>query len=126
MLKKIYYHDTDAGGVVYYANYLKYFEEARTEIFREKGVDIRKLSKQDILFAVRRVEIDYKAPARYADTLTIFTQISKIKNASLEFIQNIEKAGETLVKARIQMVCINSNFVPRIIPQEVTQCLKKE
>ena len=126
MLKKIYYHDTDAGGVVYYANYLKYFEEARTEVFKEKEIDIYKLSKQNILFAVRKVEVDYKTPARYADTLTIFTQISKIKNASLEFIQSIERNNETLVKARTQMVCVNSNFVPQVIPREVAQCLKKE
>ena len=126
MLKKIYYHDTDAGGVVYYANYLKYLEEARTEFFREKGVDICKLSKQDILFAVRRVEVDYKAPARYADTLTITVSISKIKNATLEFTQSINIGDQILVKAKTQLVCINSNFAPQAIPEEVSQCLRKE
>ncbi len=126
MLKKIYYHDTDAGGVVYYANYLKYFEEARTEFFKEKSIDICKLLEQDIVFAVRRVEVNYKAPARYADTLTVSTRISKIKNASLEFSQSIDRAGKILVKAQTQIVCVNSNFIPKIIPQGVIQCLKKE
>ena len=126
MLKKIYYHDTDAGGVVYYANYLKYLEEARTEFFKQKGIDICKLSEQDIVFAVRRVEVNYRAPARYADTLTVSTRISKIKNASLEFSQSIDRAGKILVEAQTQIVCVNSSFIPKTIPQGVIQCLKKE
>lgn len=126
MLKKIYYHDTDAGGVVYYANYLKYFEEARTEFFQQKDIDICELAKKSIVFAVRKVEVSYKAPAYYSDNLTIFTKVSKIKNASLEFIQSIERNTKILVEAQTQMVCVDSNFAPRGIPQEVIQCLKKE
>ncbi len=125
MEKKIYYHDTDAGGVVYYANYLRYLEEARTELLREKGVDIGKLAEAGILFAVRRVEIDYKAPARYADTLTITASITKVKNATLEFTQTINRGDQILVKAKTQLVCITSNFRPQAIPQEVDQCLRK-
>ena len=126
MKKKIYYHDTDAGGVVYYANYLKYLEEARTELLREKGVDIGRLAGKGILFAVRKVEIDYKAPARYADTLTIAASITKVKSASLEFTQSINRGDQILVKAKIQLVCINSNFEPQAFPEEVGQCLRKE
>jgi len=125
MEKKIYYHDTDAGGVVYYANYLKYLEESRTELLREKGVDIAKLAGSGILFVVRKVEIDYKAPARYADTLTITASINKIKSATLEFAQSINRGDQTLVVAKTQLVCINSNFIPQAIPEEVNQCLKK-
>lgn len=125
MKKKIYYHDTDAGGVVYYANYLKYLEEARTELFREKGVDISELAAKGVLFAVRRVEIDYKAPGRYADTLTLITSISKIKNATIEFDQSVNRGDRVLVKAKTQLVCINSNFSPQAIPDEVSQCLRK-
>ena len=125
MKKRIYYHDTDAGGVVYYANYLRYFEEARTELLRKKGVDISKLAEAGILFAVRKVEIDYKAPARYADTLTITASISKVRNATLEFTQSINRGDQILVKAKTQLVCINSNFIPQAIPEEVNQCLKK-
>ena len=126
MKKKIYYHDTDAGGVVYYANYLKYLEEARTELLREEGVDISELAGKGILFAVRRTEINYKSPARYADTLTIIASISKIKNASLEFTQSIRRGDQTLVEANTQLVCINSNFIPQAIPEEVSQCLRKK
>ena len=126
MKKKIYYHDTDAGGVVYYANYLKYFEEARTELLKEKGVDISKLSEEGILFAVRKVEIDYKTPARYADTLIITACLSKVKNATLEFTQTITRGDKVLVEAKTQLVCINSNFIPQVIPAEVSQCLRKD
>ena len=126
MEKKIYYHDTDAGGVVYHANYLKYLEEARTELLKEKGVDISKLAEKGILFAVRKVEIDYKAPARYADTLTIIASISKVKNASLEFIQSINKGDQILIKAKTQLACIDSDFAPQAIPEKVGQCLKKD
>lgn len=126
MKKKIYYHDTDAGGVVYYANYLKYLEEARTELLREEGVDIGELAGKGILFAVRRTEINYKAPARYADTLTIIASISKIKNASLEFTQSIKRGDQTLVEAKTQLVCVDSNFIPQVIPEEVSQCLRKK
>ncbi|MCK4912157.1 MAG: YbgC/FadM family acyl-CoA thioesterase [Candidatus Omnitrophica bacterium] len=126
MEKKIYYHDTDAGGVVYYANYLKYLEESRTELLKEAGVDISKLAGEGILFAVRKVEIEYKAPARYADTLIITALISRIKNATLEFTQTINRGDQILVKANTQLVCINSNFAPQAIPEEVSQCLRKE
>ena len=126
MKKKIYYHDTDAGGVVYYANYLKYLEEARTELLREEGVNIGELADKGILFAVKRTEINYKAPARYADTLTIMASISKVKNASLEFTQSIKRGDQTLVEAKTQLVCIDSNFMLQVIPDEVSQCLKKK
>ena len=68
MEKRIYYHDTDAGGVVYYGNYLKYLEEARTEILEKKGLSVLELNRQGYLFAVRKCTITYRSPARYADT----------------------------------------------------------
>jgi len=126
MEKKVYYYDTDAGGVVYYANYFKYFEEARTELLREKGINISKLAKTGILFAVRKAEISYKAPARYADTLTVTTSISKIKNATLEFTQSVSRGDQILVEAKIQLVCINSKFSPQVMPEEVSHCLKRK
>jgi acyl-CoA thioester hydrolase len=126
MEKKIYYHDTDAGGVIYYANYLKYFEEARTELLKEKGVDISRLAKQGILFAVRKVEIDYKVPGCYGDNLIVSARIERVKSASLEFIQSIDRAGEVLVTAKIQLVCISSDFKPRAFPEEASRCLKEE
>lgn len=125
MHKKIHYHDTDCGGVVYYANYLKYFEEARTEFMLAKGVDLRELSKQGILFAVKGAEIEYKAPARYGDDLFIHTEISKTKNASLDFTQSAQREDKVLVTAKTKLVYIDNNFRPKIIPQEVAKCLNK-
>lgn len=122
--KKIYYHDTDCGGVVYYANYLKYLEEARTEFFSDKGIGIKELGQKQILFVVRKVEIEYKAPASYADTLAVLTEITRFKNASLEFSQQIERAGRLLVVAKTQLVCVDDKFNPRIIPDPVIEKLR--
>ncbi|MFA6281569.1 MAG: YbgC/FadM family acyl-CoA thioesterase, partial [Candidatus Omnitrophota bacterium] len=77
MQKRIYYHDTDCGGVVYYANYLKYLEEARTEYMRERGLDLKELAGTGLLFVVKKVEIEYKSPARYADLLEISTKLGR-------------------------------------------------
>jgi len=119
MDKKIYYHDTDSGGVVYYANYLKYFEEARTEYLYNKGIDIKELSEKGSLFVVRRAEIDYKSPARYGDRLIISTDISKIRSASLVFCQQAKRGEQLLVCAKTQLVCVDGNFSPKAFPQEI-------
>lgn len=125
MHKKIHYHDTDCGGVVYYANYLKYFEEARTEFLLERGVDLRQLSKQGILFAVKSTEVEYKAPAYYGDELLIRTDITKIKNVTLEFVQSAEKENKALVAAKTKAVCIGKDFRPQPIPKKVIESLNK-
>ena len=123
LTKKIYYHDTDCGGVVYYANYLKYFEEARTEFLLVKGIEIAKLAKNNTWFVVASVEISYKAAAHYADELTVLTEIIKKKNASLEFKQEIKKNDQLLVSALTKLVCVSSDFKPKAIPQEVAGVL---
>ena len=123
--KKIYYHDTDAGGVVYYANYLKYLEEARTEYLSRKSLSIKELAQTNTLFVVKKVEIDYKAPACYGDELLIITEITKVKNISLEFSQDIKRADKLLVRAKTQLVCIDSSFSPKVLPDEVVEALNK-
>ncbi len=120
MPKRIYYHDTDCGGVVYYANYLKYFEEARTEYLRDKGLDIKELADSGTLFVVHKVDITYKFPARYADSLAVTTEISQAKSVSLIFSQQIKKGEQVLVSCRTQLVCVNRDFQPTIIPEEFT------
>lgn len=122
--KTVYYHDTDCGGVVYYANYLKFLEEARTEFLKEKGFNLKELSQKGTLFVVRHVDIDYKAPAHYADVLTITTAISKAKNVSLEFSQQITRDDQLLVNAITQLVCVSNAFVPKVIPDDMRQTLK--
>ncbi|MCM8830839.1 MAG: acyl-CoA thioesterase [Candidatus Omnitrophica bacterium] len=123
LIKRIYYHDTDCGGVVYYANYLKYLEESRTEYFLQKNIILNKLSEEGLLFLVKKVEIDYKAPAYYLDQIEIYTQISKIKSASLEFFQEIKKKEKILVVAKTILVCVNKEFRPTLIPQNIINVL---
>lgn len=117
---KIYYHDTDSGGVVYYANYLKYLEQARTEFFSEKGMPVKDLADSGTLFVVARQEIDYKSPAFYGDTLRVDTHISNISAVKIEFEHEIKKAnGQLVAKAKTLTVCVGRDFKPKAIPQEI-------
>ena len=83
---RIYYEDTDCGGVVYYANYLRYFERARTELLEARGIFVKECVPKGFFFVVAHQDIDYKSPAFYADVLNIETRISKISSASLILI----------------------------------------
>lgn len=121
--KKIYYHDTDCGGVVYYANYLKYFEEARTEFFLDKKIAVDQLAKNDTLFIVAAVNISHKAPAKYADQLVIFSEISKKKNASLEFLQEIKRGDKLLVSAVTKIVCVDARLKPKAMTEDIIKRL---
>ncbi|OGW84546.1 MAG: hypothetical protein A2987_01275 [Omnitrophica bacterium RIFCSPLOWO2_01_FULL_45_10] len=124
MKVKVYYHHTDAGGVVYYARYLEFLEEARTEYFESKGIVLKELAKKDILFVVSRQEIDYKSPAFYADTLDISTQVSRTSGVRLEFVQDIKnEAGRTIASAKTVLVSVDRTFKPRPIPEEVSSRL---
>jgi acyl-CoA thioester hydrolase len=125
MLKRIYYHDTDCGGVVYYANYLKYLEEARTEYMHERGLNLKELSEKGTLFVVRSVNIEYKAPAYYADTLEISTKIDKIRNVSVNFLQEIKREGKILISAVTTLVCIDKNFKPCAMCEEMLSSFSK-
>jgi tol-pal system-associated acyl-CoA thioesterase len=126
MQKKIYYHDTDSGGVVYYANYLKFLEEARTEAMREVGLEIKALAQQGILFVVRRQEIDYKAPALYGDILDVQTWVSSISAAQLTFEARIKNQdGQLVSTAKTLLVCVDSHLKPQAIPQELKDKLSR-
>lgn len=123
---KIYYHQTDCGGVVYYANYLKFLEEARTEFFESKGIFIKELVKQGVQFVVARQEIDYKAPAFYGDTLSIDTRLNEVGGVKLDFAYEIKnQEGQIVSAARTVMVCVNGNLKPQAIPEEVRNKLEK-
>ena len=124
--KKIYYHDTDAGGVVYYANYLKHLEEGRTEFCTQRGVDTAELVKQGIYFVVAHLEMDYKASAKYGDTVQVNTKIEKIGRSSLIFYQTITREDKLLITSFITWVCVNTQFKPVSIPNDVKQALQKK
>ncbi|MGD1075077.1 MAG: YbgC/FadM family acyl-CoA thioesterase [Thermodesulfovibrionales bacterium] len=121
--KRIYYHDTDCGGVVYYANYLKHLEEARTEFFLSKGIELRAWADNGIVFVVARVEIDYKSPARYQDTIKILTRIQRIRPVALEFSQEIIKETAPIVESHTTLVCVGRDFKPLRIPNEIKNIL---
>ncbi len=119
---KIYYHHTDCGGVVYYANYLKFLEEARTEYLAETGVSVKDYAERGTLFAVARQEIDYKLPAYYADTLEIDTRISNVSGVRMEFDYEIKNQNNKIIcLAKTILVCIDKNFKPKAIPEEVRE-----
>jgi acyl-CoA thioester hydrolase len=121
---KIYYHHTDAGGVVYYAKYLEFLEEARTEFFAQKGFLIKELIRQNILFVVGRQEIDYKAPVFYGDTLSIDTQVTDASRVKIEFAYKIKNQNNQIIAtAKTVMACVNSGFKPQAIPEEMRKKL---
>ena len=116
---RVYYEDTDAGGVVYYANYLRFYERARTEWLRAIGFEHQRLRSEDgIVFAVRNVEIDYLKPAVLDDALQVEATISDLRRASMTFEQRLLRGDDVLSKATVKIVCLDSDgFRPVPIPQ---------
>lgn len=116
---RVYWEDTDGGGVVYHANYLRFLERARTEWLRSIGIGQEALRKQqDVVFAVRSVQLDFLAPARLDDELLATVELSAVRGASLSFRQSLVRAdGVELVKAGIRAACLTaSTFRPRPLP----------
>lgn len=122
--KRIYYHDTDCGGVVYYANYLKYLEEARTEHLRSKGIDLIEVAKEGIIFAVADAAIKYKSPARYGDIIKITSRIENMGAASIVFYQEIKEKERLLVECRTTLVSLKPNFRVTPIPNRIERLLR--
>ena len=120
MKVKIYYHDTDCGGVVYYSNYLKFLEEARTEFFSERGFSIKELVEKETLFVVARQEIDYKAPAVYGDVLEIRTKVIEMSAVKIIFENEIyNQNSQFITKAKTILVCVDKNLKPKAIPEDI-------
>ncbi len=114
---RVYYEDTDAGGIVFYANYLKFFERARTEWLRACGVDQRRLDDAGVIFVVRGTALDYLAPARLDELLTVVTRIERLGHASVEFEQQAWRGDTLLVTGRIRIGCVDRAAVrPAAIP----------
>ena len=124
---KIYYEDTDAGGVVYYANYLKFIERARTEMINELGFTLTKLlNDYDRLFLVKKIECDYIESCKLEDTLNVQSNISVLKNASFVLEQNLLKQNKIIFRSKIVMVCVNSQGAPSKIPNELHSLMKNK
>jgi acyl-CoA thioester hydrolase len=116
---RVYYEDTDSGGVVYYANYLKFMERARTEWLRSLGFEQDQMARDaGVIFAVTEVEIKYRRPARFNDALQVSAQIIERRRASLRFAQAVYRDDELLCEGRIQIASLDSvRFSPRPIPE---------
>ena len=121
---RVYYEDTDAGGVVFYANYLKFAERGRTELLRSIGFENRDLfEREGILFVVRRLNAEYLKPARLDDTLSVQTTIKTVNNASFEMKQAIFCHDSMLFTMNITLVCVNSSGKPLRVSQELRAAL---
>lgn len=115
---RVYYEDTDFGGIVYYANYLKFIERARSEWVRELGIDqIALKDQQKIVFAVRRVEADYLAPARFEDELTVFTRVLSSSPARLKLNQIVRRGEVKLFEAIVTLVALGPSGAPVRLPE---------
>ena len=114
----IYYEDTDCGGVVYYANYLRYMERARTQYLASKGFSVKQLMDEGTVFMVLHAEIDYKSPGRLGDTIVIETSLSEVTRATLSFSHTMREAtsSRALVSCMAKLVIVDSNGRPKRLP----------
>ena len=122
---RIYYEDTDAGGVVYHANYLNYFERARTEFLRERGLSVGELHARGFIFPVVRVEVDFRAPARHDDLLRVETCVLEIGKTAFVLGQQVLRAidGKLLVDGKVTLVCVSPGMKAKRLPAELLQVL---
>ena len=122
-LVRIYFEDTDSGGVVYHANYLKFMERARTEWLRSIKLDQATLKKKDkIMFVVAKVDIDYKKPGRFNDELEVETIVNKIGASKVSLTQNISNNSQLYTSAKVTIACLHSDtFKPQRIPKLIKQ-----
>ena len=128
MQVRIYYEDTDAAGVVYHANYLKYLERARTEYFRERGLLVAELAAAGHVFPVVHMELDFIAPARHDELLSIKTKPAHSRRSSFTLQQQIVRTSDDrlLVDALVKLACVGPDHKARRIPAEVRQALEIE
>jgi acyl-CoA thioester hydrolase len=122
---RVYYEDTDLAGIVYYANYLKFIERARTEWVRELGIDQGRLKAEEgIVFAVRRVEADYLAPARFDDVLEVETACLETTAARVVLGQRVMRDGRCLVDARVTIVALSDSGRPARLPAALRRAME--
>lgn len=122
---RVYYEDTDAGGVVFYANYLKFFERARTEMLRSYGFEQDRLLEQDnVIFVVRSVSIDYLKPARFNEQVLVNAKIIENKKTTLTFEQTITRQDDLLCSGKVRIACLDAQSMkPKLIPVAILEQL---
>lgn len=120
----VYYEDTDLAGIVYYANYLRFIERARTEWVRGLGIDQSRLKEDEgIVFAVRHLEADYLSPARFDDELTVETTMTSMTGVRIVLQQEVKRAGDLLFSASVTLVALNEAGLPARLPANIRQNL---
>jgi len=123
---RVYFEDTDAAGIVYYANYLKFAERARTDWLRDLGVSHADMMTRDgLVLVVRRCAIEYLRPARLDDMLTVETEVEKLGGASIDLVQRVLRGGEVLTELKVLVVCIGKDGRPARIPDYVRGALPR-
>lgn len=124
---RVYYEDTDAGGVVYYANYLKFFERARTEWLRSLGLNQDKLAQeQGLIFVVRRAMLDFVTPARLDDLLEVTVEPLKLAHVYVQLAQEAKRGVQVLARAEIKVACVDlRGFKPVTIPQSLRESIQQ-
>ena len=121
---RVYYEDTDAAGIVYYANWLRFLERGRTELLRLLGQEHSALrDERGINWVVRRCAIDYLKPARLDETIEVVTSCGELRGASLDMLQEARRAGETLVRAELVVACMGEGGRPARLPPQVKLAL---
>lgn len=127
MKRRIYYYDTDTSGAVYHANYLKYFEEARSEYLEARGLTVKGLLERGVGFAIRRQEVEYKFPSLYGDTLDIEARVKEYTPYRIVFSYLVHNQdGKLIAKAETDLVCVGKDLKLVEIPEEVKSRLAAE
>lgn len=123
---RVYYEDTDAGGIVYYANYLKFIERARTEWLRSFGVEQSELLEQGVGFVVRKVDLNLFMPARFNDELEVSCHVVNLRKASIMFKQQVRRInGDLLCEANVLAACVNLSVMqPVAIPRPILEVIR--
>ncbi|MCX8952812.1 tol-pal system-associated acyl-CoA thioesterase [Ruegeria sp. NA] len=116
---RVYYEDTDMGGVVYHANYLRYIERARSDWVRNLGNDQNAMREEGIVWVVRRVEAEYLAPARFDDELIVETEVTEVSGVRLTMAQLVRRGETEIFRASVTAVCINKAGKPIRLPAEI-------
>lgn len=121
---KIYYEDTDLAGIVYYANYFKFIERARTEMLNDANVNQNEMLKSVYYFVVKNLKADYLKPAYFEDSLNVVTEIEKINNASINLIQTIVRSNDSLFIASVRLALLDKFGKVARLPANIRQLLK--
>lgn len=125
---RIYYDDTDAGGVVYHANYLRYLERGRTEFLRDRGLSVQVMHDEGIIFPVVAIDINYRSPARLDDLLEVETGILAVRNSSFVAEQKVFRKEDRrlLVEAKVTLACVGEEMRARRLPPELRELLTSQ